>query len=605
MGSRRLTGGEPHTPPGRSSVARSAAHESPATDARALIPRQGIGSTEAAKLLTAPPVQETTHRPSGDEGADPRLVGQLDKAFGQSFVVVDATQGVIEHVTPDWPRVDVFCWLSLCEQVARGGRAEVIDEHAPLFLLAVPLETRDAGPRRVAVAALLSEPDPSREDLESAARVFGVDPDRLAGWSVGRRHWPPHAALALAQSLVENHTALDAANSAKHQLSDVSSQLLATFEELNLLHRLTESLSLGRSGAELGRQAVRWLADVTPSESLVAILPDKESGSLVLTGGDPPLEREELEEFFERLGPQATERTLVLNRDRTGSPTWAYPGVREVVTAPIVSNEQRIGWLAAINHRQPKGSTERGFGSVEASLLSSVATILGVHIGNRRLYEERSELITSAVGALTSAIDAKDPYTCGHSDRVARIAVRLAKQLGLGGQDLNTIYMGGLLHDVGKIGVDDTVLRKPDRLTDEEFEQIKLHPELGERILRDVKQLQHVLPIVRHHHESWDGSGYPDGLAGENCPQLARIVAVADSIDAMGSDRPYRKGMPVERVEAILREGAGKQWDADVIDAYFASADDVREISQVERDPLALNVGEWNRDRLEPSPTAG
>ena len=139
--------------------------------------------------------------------------------------------------------------------------------------------------------------------------------------------------------------------------------------------------------------------------------------------------------------------------------------------------------------------------------------------------------------ALTSAIDAKDPYTCGHSDRVARIAVRLAKELGCDAEMLHTLYMAGLLHDIGKIGIDDAVLRKPGKLTEAEFEHIKQHPELGYRILADIKQLADVLPAVLHHHEQWDGKGYPFKLAGDQIPLIARIVAVADAYDAM-TQRP-------------------------------------------------------------------
>ena len=197
------------------------------------------------------------------------------------------------------------------------------------------------------------------------------------------------------------------------------------------------------------------------------------------------------------------------------------------------------------------------------------------------------------VQALTSAIDAKDPYTCGHSDRVARISVCLGKHLGCDVDELNRLYMGGLLHDIGKIGIDDTVLRKPGRLTPEEFEHIKLHPELGYNILRDVKQLGDVLPIVLHHHESWDGSGYPHNLAGEEIPLLARICAVADAFDAMSSDRPYRKGMPYSQVDDIFRAGKGKQWDAEVIDAFFTRRPAIIDIAGKEREHLNLDVQQW------------
>jgi putative nucleotidyltransferase with HDIG domain len=196
------------------------------------------------------------------------------------------------------------------------------------------------------------------------------------------------------------------------------------------------------------------------------------------------------------------------------------------------------------------------------------------------------------VRALTSAIDAKDPYTHGHSERVARVAVCIGEEMGLDKEQLDTIYLGGLLHDIGKIGIDDQVLNKPGALTPEEYEHIKKHPQLGYDILRGVRQLQKILPIVLHHHESWDGTGYPHGLTGESTPLVARIAAVADAFDAMSSDRPYRQGMEDEKLDAILRDGAGKQWDPAVVDAFFACREKIRQaaaddtIGAVGLDPL-------------------
>ena len=250
-------------------------------------------------------------------------------------------------------------------------------------------------------------------------------------------------------------------------------------------------------------------------------------------------------------------RPIVINSQRRNDLPWPLREVRQAVIVPLIESDRVFGWLAAFNH-----STDGEFGSTEANLLSSVAAILGIHAGNIELYRQQGEFLAGVVRALTSAIDAKDPYTCGHSDRVARVAVQLAKRLGCSPHDLETIYLSGLLHDIGKIGIDDQVLRKPGKLTEAEYEHIKLHAEIGYRILKDIKQLDEVLPVVRHHHEAWNGKGYPFGLSGEEIPFFARIVSVADAFDAMSSDRPYRKGIPDEQLDAILREGAGKQWDA-------------------------------------------
>lgn len=557
-------------------------------------------------------------RPGNAAAVAHDVVAALDDAFGQSFAVVDLSASVLQRVSIDWPRVDVFRWHALCDHVAHGATAEVIEEHAPWALLAVPLPRDGEGPTAVAVAVLVTERVASVDQMRSAARVFGVDAELAYAWSRSREPVAPRMALSLANAVLQRHTAAEQLCVQRRQLADVSGHLLATFEELSLLHRLTEGLSLGRSSTQLFEQSVKWLMDVLPTDSIAArwyrdeartgavpidanaaghssATPWSPLGKLV-TVGRCPISADELETFFDRLGVEATKRPIVLNGARTSSPTWCYPEVREVVSVPIRSGDRLIGWIAALNYRPARGSNEREFGTVEASLLTSVAALLGVHAGNRRLFRERTELFESSVRAISSAIDAKDPYTCGHSDRVARIAVRLACELGCTEEEQSTIYLGGLLHDVGKIGIDDQVLRKPDKLTDEEYEHIKTHAELGERILKGVRQLRHVLPVVRHHHEAWDGSGYPDGLTGDSTPLLARIVAVADSVDAMRSDRPYRKGMELERVEQILREGAGKQWDAAVIDGYFAARDDIAAIGAVEREPLDLDVRRWRRE---------
>jgi putative nucleotidyltransferase with HDIG domain len=234
----------------------------------------------------------------------------------------------------------------------------------------------------------------------------------------------------------------------------------------------------------------------------------------------------------------------------------------------------------AINHNGAANGGVCEFGSAEVRLLESVSTILGVHRSNTGLFHRQADLFGAAVRALISAIDAKDNYTHGHSERVARVSMCLAERLHLPKAEVNTIYLGGLLHDIGKIGVDDAVLNKPGPLTPEEFDKIKQHPQLGYDILCGVRQLDRILPIVLHHHEAWDGSGYPHGLKSDETPLLARVTAVADAFDAMSSDRPYRRGMPDEKLDAIFREGAGRQWDPMVIDAFFDVRDEVRQAAR-------------------------
>ncbi|PLT34496.1 HD-GYP domain-containing protein [Bacillus sp. V5-8f] len=177
------------------------------------------------------------------------------------------------------------------------------------------------------------------------------------------------------------------------------------------------------------------------------------------------------------------------------------------------------------------------------------------------------QLVQSYFATLAAALDARDPYTAGHSERVARFSLEIGRLAGLPDHKLDILKKTALLHDIGKIGVRDSVLLKDGKLSEEEFDQIKQHPVLGEKILKEIQppeSMAPLLPGVRSHHERIDGRGYPDGLKGESIPLEGRILAIADAFDAMTSDRPYRKGMEVEKALQILEEGRGSQWDAEL-----------------------------------------
>jgi HD-GYP domain-containing protein (c-di-GMP phosphodiesterase class II) len=187
-----------------------------------------------------------------------------------------------------------------------------------------------------------------------------------------------------------------------------------------------------------------------------------------------------------------------------------------------------------------------------------------------------NELFMGTIKALAEAIDEKDPYTRGHSDRVNRYAVLLARQMGLSSKLIREIYISSLFHDIGKIGIEDKILQKPAALTDQEFAIMKHHPEKGAQMLSPIKAMRDIIPGIRFHHERWDGSGYPLALKGEAIPLAARIVAVADAFDAMTTNRPYQKAMTFERAIARLRELSGRAYDRKVVeglaDAFRAGA---------------------------------
>lgn len=204
---------------------------------------------------------------------------------------------------------------------------------------------------------------------------------------------------------------------------------------------------------------------------------------------------------------------------------------------------------------------------------------LGINFEDELVHKFNNEEIISQnhlvemVTSLAGAIDAKDPYTKGHSTSVSRYAEALARAINLPEEEVQKIMLGGLLHDVGKIGIPESVLRKPGKLDPDEWEIMKQHPVIGaEKVLAPNEALTHLIPIVKYHHEHIDGSGYPEGLRGNAIPLSARIVAVADTYHALISDRPYRKGLSVEKACQILQEGAGKMWDADLVRHFISIA---------------------------------
>lgn len=237
----------------------------------------------------------------------------------------------------------------------------------------------------------------------------------------------------------------------------------------------------------------------------------------------------------------------------------------QILVHPIERGGSTLGYLIAGG----KNGDDPQVSSHETKLMESISGMLGAALENAELYHRQHLTFLGTVKALSAAIDAKDQYTQGHSERVAMLSAMLASKVGFSAEEAERIRISGLVHDVGKIGVPESVLCKPSRLTDEEFEMIKRHPTIGYEIIKDIPDLQDVLPGVLHHHERWDGRGYPAGLSGEDIPRMARIMALADTFDAMSSNRAYRTGMDREKVFAEFRNCAGSQFDPDLVEPFL------------------------------------
>ena len=200
-------------------------------------------------------------------------------------------------------------------------------------------------------------------------------------------------------------------------------------------------------------------------------------------------------------------------------------------------------------------------------LMGFLAEKAALSVENIALYDHLKENLFATLGTLVSAIEAKDLYTQQHSERVTHLALKIARKLGCSQEQLRRLEASGPLHDIGKIGIDDHILKKPGKLTDEEFERIKTHPMIGVNIVTPLGLDEEELAVIRNHHERWDGRGYPDGIGGTHIPRLARILAVADAFDAMNSNRAYRDALPFESCMKELRQNRGTQFDPEVLDA--------------------------------------
>ncbi|MCI0342414.1 MAG: HD domain-containing protein, partial [Planctomycetales bacterium] len=239
-------------------------------------------------------------------------------------------------------------------------------------------------------------------------------------------------------------------------------------------------------------------------------------------------------------------------------------GIRSALCVPVESRREIQGVLY-LDSRKTVGV----YDEQDLRLLAALGREAGVALERARLQEANQQLFHSLIRALVSAIEAKDAYTRGHTERVTTYSLQIAEEMGLTDDEKTTLQLGSLLHDIGKIGIPEKILKKPGKLTPGEYEVMKRHPDIGAEILENVDGLGNVADIVRYHQEKWDGTGYPTGLKGEEIPLFDRIVAVADAYDAMTSSRSYRRNFSEEEVFKEFNRCAGFQFDRRVVEAFF------------------------------------
>lgn len=399
--------------------------------------------------------------------------------------------------------------------------------------------------------------------LDHRATINRVDPAVLVTAAEARR-----LAMSLAW-MQQDGLELDRRHGELHSLTQ---QLGESYEELSLLYKLSSSMTVNQPPANFLGESCRDLQQVLGLKWMALQLTDDEprlnelAGS-VLTAGPVPCDDQRLKEIGKALmlARPASSRTMVV--DDTAS--LNIPGLSEIASHLLVVALDRGDKPAGILFGGDKLDGSH-ISSIDSKLCSSLANSLAIFLENVMLFEDMQSMFMGVLHALTSSIDAKDRYTHGHSERVALLSRQLAAAAGLPPDQVERVYISGLIHDVGKIGVPEAVLCKPGQLTAEEFALIKLHPEIGARILQDIRQMQDLIPGVLYHHERWDGKGYPFGVAGEEIPLFGRVICLADSFDAMTSTRTYRRAMNLEQVLGEISRCAGQQFDPELARLFVA-----------------------------------
>ncbi|MEM1027090.1 MAG: HD domain-containing phosphohydrolase [Planctomycetota bacterium] len=425
-------------------------------------------------------------------------------------------------------------------------------------------------PDRAHFAVMLTEAALVSEEFLIACDQAGLDAasarqlvaDRLVGMNEAHR-----LSLTLGWLCTDDSTM----SRRQRELQGLSSELADTYEELALLYRMSTSLRVNESAADVLRDACDELHQVVGFSWVAfclgqdARLDDVDGATVVVCAR--ACDQAKIREVADALTLKLRDKPSPLILDDVTE--MGVAGLEELgknlLVVPLVIEGEVLGVMFGGDRLDGEMLS-----SIDAKLCESFAGSLTIYLENHILYGDAHNMFLGALHALTAAIDAKDSYTHGHSERVALLARMLAEDIGLDHATCERVYLSGLVHDVGKIGVPEAVLCKPGRLTEEEFDLIKLHPQIGATIIKDIRQMQDLVPGVLYHHERFDGRGYPHGLAGEDIPIFGRLIGLADAFDAMSSDRTYRKALDLDSVLEEIRRCAGAQFDPTLAEAFVA-----------------------------------
>mgnify|MGYP006268794191 CR=1 FL=1 len=480
-------------------------------------------------------------------------------------------------------RLEAAGWIVV--GVSNGRDAlEACGEHAPDVLI---LDYQMPGLNGIEVArALAASPETARTAIIMlTGRSHKITPSAIDGTAVREVISKPFSAsevVATAAELTDRDAGVARVAHAAEDRGDNSSVIDEAYESLTLIYRLCGAMSVEAPPESSFRAALRGLREATGFESIaIALLDDPPALGLLAGRVYSHDGRGEDRGPAMELAPASW--SALLRRCGHGilpDPPPPLPG-GEIIVSPIRVADRAVGLVAAFGGRQGWAASRGSGSSFDAQALDAVARLLGASLENARLHREQERMYIGTLTALSAALEAKDPYTRGHSERVAHLGGGLARAAGLGEGHAARVELAGRLHDIGKIGVPDAILTKPSGLTDEEFDSIKRHPVIGHEMLCSIPALEDVLPAVRGHHERWDGRGYPDRIAGREIDRYARMLALADTFDAMSSNRSYRGRMTRDEVLGEIEANRGTQFDPDLADLFlnldFSGFDELHE----------------------------
>ena len=527
-----------------------------------------------------------------------RAVGVAVVVCGEDGVIAEGASANNTKKAGDW-LVDLLVRTKMFRSAVRKAFAEQSSDGGSaarelmpgLWITMTPIVSR----RRivgVSVAIIVSDRFVDCEQLAALCQSASADlklTRRLLGQLPPIAESEVQRLAELVRGVQADHWRLNEENEAVESLGK---QLAESYEELSLLYSITADMTVRQQPERFVAHVCQELLETLSYSWVGALLVDDQSrlknlaGQLILSG-DPSRKVSEIRKAGRSvLSNIASGAPIIVDAARNSGNENIRALGDSVVVHPVTSHEAVIGLLIAAGKQGPEAVVS----NVDVKLIGATATHLSIFLENAGLYHDLNAMFLGTLEALTASIDAKDRYTCGHSRRVSLLTQKLAKAIGLDDFTVSRMQIAGLVHDVGKIGVPEAVLLKPGRLTTEEFALIQKHPEIGHRILKDIPQLADVLPGVLYHHERWDGRGYPQGLAAEQIPLIARLIGLVDAFDAMGTTRIYRPSLTRRQVLDEIAKCSGTQFDPQLARVFVRL--DFADFDEMVSEHRAVDLGE-------------